>query len=366
MEWLQKLTGGRVPIVLIFGYPNTTTFLGGTIWIKKVVEYIEKSEVLAIRKVNCALKAKWRFFSRLVNLYVVLKGFVINPDIAILDTYGDACLLMWIMFRFFRPSTKIVTIFHHYEPRSNKHKDGRIITLLYCRLLDLLTRIMLDNSDNIITVSMSSSRQLKHFIKIRDSNKIAIVGCSYSKDLSVVTSESKDIDFLCVGRFEKFHGMEDIWKIIKEKMNGSKFVVVGRASSKEVLRLHRIGIEHKGIVSEEDKYKLYSRAKVLIFPSMFEGYGIAVTEALAAGMTIIAWKLPVFQERFGYMTSGVRLVEMGKLSLFAEEALSAVANCSKLHQPIVHYVRNYPRSKSWQDVSKDVISVLEQCTTSRY
>jgi glycosyltransferase involved in cell wall biosynthesis len=362
----QKLIDGKVPIVLIFGYPNTTTFLGGTIWIKKVVDYIEKSKLLAIRKLNSAQKSKWRFFSRIINLYVVLKGFIINPDIAILDTYGDACLLMWIMFRFFRPSTKIVMIFHHYEPRSNKHRDGRIITLLYCRLLDLLTRIMLDNSDNIITVSTSSSLQLKNFIKINDTDKIVVAGCSYSKDLSVVSSELKDIDFLCVGRFEKFRGMEDIWKIIKQKMRGGKFVVVGRASEKDVLRLHKVGIEHKGIVSEDDKYKLYSRAKVLIFPSMFEGYGIAVTEALAAGMTIVAWKLPVFQERFGNDTSGVRLIEMGKLSLFAEEALSAIANRNKQHQSIVHKICNYPKSKSWQDVSEDVISVLEQCATIRY
>ena len=355
----------KVPIVLIFGYPNTTTFLGGTIWIKKVVENIEKSEVLAIRKVNSALKSKWRFLSRLINLYVVLKGFFINPDVAILDAYGDSCLLMWIMFRFFKPSTKIVTIFHHYEPRSNKHKDGNVLTLLYCELLDLFTRMMLDNSDNIITVSLSSSCQLKQLIKIKDGNKIAIVGCSYSKDLSIVKSESKDIDFLCVGRFEKFHGMEDIWKIIKEKMFDSKFVVVGRASAKDVLRLCNVGIEHKGIVSEDDKYKLYSRAKVLIFPSMFEGYGIAVTEALAAGMTIIAWKLPVFQERFGDETSSVRLVEMGKLSLFAEEALSAIANCNIQHPPIMRQILNYPGSKSWQEVSNDVISVLEQCTITR-
>ena len=331
-----------------------------------MVDNIEKSEVLTIRKINSALKAKWRFLSRLVNLYVALKGFVINPDVAILDAYGDGCLLMWILFRFFKPSIKIVTIFHHYEPRSNKHKDGKILTLLYCRLLDLLTRIMLDNSDNIITVSVSSSHQLKHLIKIKDSNKIAIVGCSYSKELSVVRSESKDIDFLCVGRFEKFHGIEDIWKIIKEKMVDSKFVVVGRASAKDVLRLQEVGIEHKGIVSEDDKYKLYSRAKVLIFPSMFEGYGIAVTEALAAGMTIIAWKIPVFQERFGYETSGVRLVEIGKLSLFAEQALSAVANCNTQRPPITRQIWNYRRDKSWQEVSNEVISVLEQCTTSRY
>jgi len=361
-----KKVSRKLPIVLVFGYPNNTIPLGGTVWIRKVADYIEKSEVLSIQKISCTLKAGRRLFSRPFRLYAALKGCLMNPDIAILDTYGEASLLMWVMLRFFRPSSKIITIFHHYEPRSIKRKDGGTLTLIYCQMLDFLTRKMLDNSDNIMTVSLASSHELKTVLKIRDSSKIAIVGCSNSTNLPKVTCGAKDIDFLCVGRFEKFYGIESIWNIIKEKMRSTKFVVVGRASSNDVLRLHHIGIEHKGIVSEDDKYNLYSRAKVLIFPSMFEGYSMAVTEALAAGMTIIAWRLPVFEERFGQHSSCVRLVEVGKLSLFADEALLAVSNCGREYRPIVNRVQNYPRNKSWQDVAKDVISVLEQCTTHRY
>jgi glycosyltransferase involved in cell wall biosynthesis len=358
--------GRKLPIVLIFGYPNNTIPLGGTIWIKKVADYIEKSDVLSIRKVSCKLNAGVRFFSRLYRSYAVLKGCFMNPDITILDTYGEASLLMWIMLRFFRPSAKIVTIFHHYEPRSIKRKNGGTLTLIYCRILDYLTRIMLDNSDNIMTVSLASSHELKVVLKIQDSSKITVVGCSNSTNLPMVTSGAKDIDFLCVGRFEKFYRIEDIWNIIKEKNYRSKFVVIGRASSDDILRLHTIGIDHKGIVSDYDKYQLYSRAKVFIFPSIFEGFGIAMTEAVAAGMPIVAWKIPVFEERFGHQSSNVRLVEAGKLTLFAHEAISALADCNKPHEPIPNNTVNYLSTKSWQDVAKEVISVLNRYTIEEH
>ena len=38
--------------------------------------------------------------------------------------------------------------------------------------------------------------------------------------------------------------------------------------------------------------------KGIVFPSLFEGFSISVTEALSARLSIVAWKLPVFEERF--------------------------------------------------------------------
>ena len=156
---------------------------------------------------------------------------------------------------------------------------------------------MLNNSDNILTVSVASSSQLDKLLTT-NRNKAAIVCCSSSNELSQLrTNIQRDLDFLCVGRIEKFDGLENIWNIIKKESPKSKFVMVGRASPKVRVRLQSIGIDHKGIVSEE-KLQFYSRAKVFIFPSTFEGFGIAITSH-AAGLSVVAWRLPVFEERFG-------------------------------------------------------------------
>jgi glycosyltransferase involved in cell wall biosynthesis len=209
---------------------------------------------------------------------------------------------------------------------------------------------------------MASSRQLEQLLTTSNRNKTAIVGCSISHELSLLgTNRERDLDFLCVGRIEKFEGLEDIWNIIKKENPKSKFVMVGHVTPKAKVQLCNIGIDHKGIVSEEEKLQLYSRAKVFIFPSIFEGFGIALTEAYAAGLSVVAWRLPVFEERFGdESVNSVKLVEMGNTLQFAHEASAAVRGWA-----IVHEFQSSNREvskigKTWEEVGMDVTCVLNK------
>ena len=112
------------------------------------------------------------------------------------------------------------------------------------RLVDYFIRMMLNNSDNILAVSVTSRQQDK-LLTTSHRNKTAIVGNSDSNELSQLrTNRQRDLDFLFVGRIEKFEGLENIWNIIKKECPKSKFVMVGRAFRD--VRLQNIGIDHKG------------------------------------------------------------------------------------------------------------------------
>jgi glycosyltransferase involved in cell wall biosynthesis len=350
----------KIPTVLIYGYPLTIRFFGGLIWIKKVVEYLEKSEVFNVRKVSNGKESKGRIFPRILTIRAMLHVFFINPKIMILDTYGEAAIWMWVLLRLFRPWTKIVTIFHHYEPfYVQRNKSGKFHRK-YCSLLDLLTKKMLKNTDSILTVSNASLNQLKNIVGIKDTQKIVVVGCSNSDDLPVANNKKRDLDFLCVGRFEKFNGIENIWSIIKKKNSTSKFVMIGRISSKDWLLLRSIGIDHRGIVSSENKVELYGRARVLLFPSLFEGFGMALTEALSARLSIVAWRLPIFEERFDVSSlNNGELVEIGNHGLFAEKALLALEGHEKWLERAPVQVQKFTFT-NWSDVGNNVLSVLNK------
>jgi glycosyltransferase involved in cell wall biosynthesis len=351
------------PVLLIFGYPLNFDHFGGLVWIKRVTDYIEKNNLMSVRKVNSYFDPKKHTFQHIVHLRAVLEGCLTNPHIAILDTYGEATLLMWILLRLFKPSTKIVTVFHHYEPQSVRHKKAPLPTKIYSKLVDYFTKIMLNNSDNILTVSIASSRQLNQLLTTSNRDKTAIVGCSSSNELlsRLRTNRQRDLDFLCVGRIEKFDGLENIWHIIKKENPKSKFVMVGRASPRVRFRMHSIGIDHKGIVSEEEKFQLYSRAKVFIFPSIFEGFGIALTEAHAAGLSVVAWRLPVFEERFGNESlTTVKLVEMGNTLQFAREALTAAKDWDIINQSQKRDCKDIKIEKTWEQVGMNATCILNK------
>lgn len=59
---------------------------------------------------------------------------------------------------------------------------------------------------------------------------------------------------------------------------------------------HRFGVRDRivfaGEVSEEEKYRLYQNMEALVFPSLAEGFGLPVTEAMSLGK-------PVFLSRYG-------------------------------------------------------------------
>lgn len=134
------------------------------------------------------------------DIAAVLRGIFSNPDIAMLDTYGEATISMWILLRLFRPRTKIATVFHHYEPLSVRHKHCTRLSAKYYALIDIITKIMLRNSDKIITVSNASMGELRTLeIKF---DKIAVVGCSCTDYLKADSTSAKDIDFLCIGRLK--------------------------------------------------------------------------------------------------------------------------------------------------------------------
>ena len=345
--------------VLIFGYPLAIQHLGGLVWIKKVVNYIDKSEKFSVKKITNRRESHFYRFPFISDIHALVRGIFSNPDIAMLDTYGEAAIWMWILLRLFCPRTKIATVFHHYEPLFVRHKECPGLSAKYYALLDHITKIMLRNSDKIITVSKASMKELRTHVEIKIDKEIAVVGCSCTGYFSAELSSPKDIDFLCIGRIEKFSEIENIWKEIRKKKPASKFVMAGRCSSKDLSGLRRMGIDHHGIVSDKEKIDLYRRAKVFLFPSLFEGFGIAVGEALSAKMIVITWKIPAFEERFPCQSNAnLRLINVGDKELFVKNALEAVNDYDGLNSSNVS-TENLGITQTWDEVGENVVNALE-------
>ena len=78
-----------------------------------------------------------------------------------------------------------------------------------------------------------------------------------------------------------------------------------------------------GTVPEQDMAAWYAAADVLAFPSVKEGFGLAVLEAMAAGLPVVTSDLPVFRE---YLRPGqdALLVEVGDVPALAGALARAV------------------------------------------
>src|SRR5215208_3577481 len=300
----------KIPRLLVFGYPSKPPQVGGLLWSKRVSDSISKLGVIDVRNIlPCLIR----------DFYDAVRGLLTLPQIALLDSWGEASLILWSLLRVFRPHTKIVIVFHHYEPRILPDRISEIsshftraIAKRYNLIVEKLTGVMIRDSDMVLTVSRTSARQLcsSYGITVNDTKKdeeysttttplrsgrIRIVGTGVDR-LTIDKSAQKDIDFFCIGRIEKFDGIDKIWSALRKLRLEINFVMIGRASLREISHLRSIGVDHKGEVTDEEKLELYSRAKVFLFPSSREGFGIALAESLQLGMAAVIWRLPVFDE----------------------------------------------------------------------
>jgi glycosyltransferase involved in cell wall biosynthesis len=354
----------EAPRLLVFGYPSRAPQVGGLLWSKRVSDSISRLGVVEVRNISSerSIEAKLNTHHIVRNIvpclirdfYEAICGLLTLPQIALLDSWGEASIILWGLLRVFHPRSRVVIVFHHYEPRILPEQISEIdsrfsrgVAKRYNSFIAKLTGMMIRDSDMILTVSRTSARQLcsLYGITCKDIKreqeeekgdycsvslrpvKIRIVGTGVDR-LTINTSAQKDIDFFCIGRIEKLDGIEKIWSALRKLRTGLNFVMIGRASLTEINHLKSIGIDHKGEVSDKEKLELYSRAKVFLFPSSREGFGIALAESLQIGMDAVVWRLPVFEELYSESMMArqgrIRLVERGNYELFASEALRAL------------------------------------------
>jgi glycosyltransferase involved in cell wall biosynthesis len=78
------------------------------------------------------------------------------------------------------------------------------------------------------------------------------------------------------------------------------------------------GIDWPGFVPEDEKRRILGESRVFVAPSYEEGWGIAVCEALASGVPVVAYRHPVLDELFGDAYVGVNA---GNVEALAEQVI---------------------------------------------
>lgn len=107
-----------------------------------------------------------------------------------------------------------------------------------------------------------------------------------------------------------------------------------------------------GYVEQQDLPGLYAGADVFAFPSLYEGYGMPVAEALACGTRVLATNLPALREAGGeqcqYVEPTVEGIAGGLLRLL-ESPRPAAGRESR---------------RTWRDSAAELAEVLERLSTS--
>ncbi len=117
---------------------------------------------------------------------------------------------------------------------------------------------------------------------------------------------NKDFTLAFCGRMVKQKGVDDfvrLCEVLQRDDNDFRAVMIGIGPELhrlvELATRKRLNITFAGRASESEKFEYLRRARLFVFPSVEEGWGIVIAEALSVGTPVLAYDLPVYKSAFG-------------------------------------------------------------------
>jgi glycosyltransferase involved in cell wall biosynthesis len=235
-------------------------------------KFLKFIELLGLKRLNYYL-VSYFLCKRYVN-YVVISEVIVSP--VYLDNF-------------------ILTIHDLKAFEKGVSRRGGWLKFIYILFIKLARKI--------IVVSNFTKDELTKLIP-QKKNQVHVVRNGLSKVWIKNAKESKEIkifDFVYVSSFAKHKG--HLW-LINNLPKGSRVLLVGRDLG--VLEIVRDAVKNRSaeiyveirtdINNDEQLIKVLDSAKIGIFPSEYEGFGIPILEYASLGLPIIASDIPPFRE----------------------------------------------------------------------
>jgi glycosyltransferase involved in cell wall biosynthesis len=263
----------------------------------------------------------------------------------------------------------IPMIFPKHAPKSRK---ARLYPIYRALMLAVGRR-----ADHIIADSAVSRRDVMHHLRIPDSraDRVHTIPCGVTDDYrriptrSVKPAGSPEVrTILYVGRMDPYKNVDTLLRafaLIREQSPVSvELAIVGAPDPRyphypDLAR--ELGIEAAlrwtGYLSDDAMLKLFGSADLLIHPSRYEGFGLQVAEAMAAGIPVISSTGGSLPEVAG---DAALMVEPDDIQGYARHAVDVLSS-PDLWMKLSEAGRRQAAQFTWRRTAEETLKVYETC-----
>lgn len=225
-------------------------------------------------------------------------------------------------------------------------------------------------ADRFVAISAYSAQEAVEYLDL-DPNKVTVTPLAASPFLRRMQGDKTPVGvkdyFLYIGSLvlrEKRRELDVLlqaFALLPETIRLRHLLVLAGKCGKESERLEWIakalGVHHQvvfaGYVRDDQKAALYTHARALVFPSLYEGFGLPVLEALQCGTPVITYRNTSLIEVGGGLA---RFVESGHPHRLSEE-LSEISTNMEFVERVRQTGPEHARSFSW----KQTAALTKQC-----
>jgi len=225
-------------------------------------------------------------------------------------------------------------------------------------------------ADIVIAISEQTKSDLINFFGL-DESKIEVVyqGCHSNFRAEVDTNTLIEIAgkynlpenyILNVGTIEKRKNSLSVLKAVNEGKIDTVFIIVGGKTEyqDEILKYARDNkIENKLMILNDVPFKdlpaIYQQADIFVYPSLFEGFGIPIIEALNSKIPVITTKGGVFSETGGFSSKYVEPDNIEKLS----DAIISILEDQDLRKKMISEGLEYASKFNDEKIASNLMNV---------
>ena len=223
---------------------------------------------------------------------------------------------------------------------------------------------VIKRADKIITVSnFTKSEILKFYPFAKD--KIEVIYLGVDEKFRVLDIKKQNY-ILYVGSINKRKNFISVLKTFMYLDIDYKLIMVGNFSnnftldeiSKKLIKKAKQSdkIEFRENVSDEELIKLYNLAKLFIYPSFYEGFGLPVAEAMACGTPVITSNVSSLPEVGG---DAVVYVDPNNIEDIKEKIIM-ILNDEDLQKQMIENGLKRAKEFTWEKSAKKHMEVFQK------
>lgn len=201
-----------------------------------------------------------------------------------------------------------------------------------------------------------------------DESKVSIVngGIDHTHIDSLKTKEII-YDGIFLGRFHPQKGIFDlikIWKLVCEKKLNGKLCIIGDGPTSYVEKIRALikannlsnNIELVGFKLDDEKFLLLKSSNIFLCTSYYESFAIVIAEAMACGLPVVAYDLPVYEDIYG---NNISKVPLGNINQFADAVVNFLNN-DEIRKSFGLEGKKFIQKYNWDEIAEKEYQLMRR------
>ena len=244
---------------------------------------------------------------------------------------------------FYKRSIPLVLTFHNYVLDDWMRKYSSIFQRMhYLTNLKLFTRLSVNRATEITACSRFLADLVSKEMRLLKRIKVIYNGVDQNFFTPAKKNDDKEIRILFSGNLTLRKGAQWL-KSIAQNLAPNMSIYYTKGLQPRRFNLNHPKLKSVGAVPFEEMPDQYRKMDILLMPTVREGFGLAVAEAMACGLPVVASDCSAIPELVDHLKGGF-LCQVGDTVDFAEK-INTLADSPILRRQMGQYNRNKVEEK---------------------